>query len=48
MLVGPAGSVSQVGGWDGEVDVQRSGKGKAVAADPLAWPQPDQQKAQGQ
>ena len=48
MLVGPAGSVSQVGGWDGEVDVQRSGKGKDVAADPLAWPQPDQQKAQGQ
>ena len=33
---------------DGEVDVQRSGKGKGVAADPLAWPQPDQQKVQGQ
>lgn len=47
MSAGPAGNVSQVG-VDGEVDVQRSGKGKDAAADPLAWPQPDQQKVQGQ
>ena len=45
--LGPVGSVSQVGGGRGS-GCAKVWKRKGVAADPLAWPQPDQQKVQGQ